>query len=136
MAARLNPYLFFDGNCREAMEFYKTVFGGELSFSTFGESPGDHASDQKDKIMHAALDGDVALMGSDGDPSRKGSSRISLSLSGDDEARLRQAFEGLSQGGQVNSPLKTESWGDTFGMLTDKFGIDWMVNITAEKENN
>jgi PhnB protein len=130
----LQPYLFFEGNCREAMEFYKEIFGGELTIQTFSEVPGDYPDDQKNQVMHASLAGDVALMASDGDPEKKGSGKVSLSLGGEDETVLRQFFDGLGQGGKIVSPLKQELWGDTFGMLTDKFGIDWMVNIEAKKE--
>lgn len=133
----LDIYPFFMGNCREAMEFYKSIFGGELTIQTYGEVPGDKPEEMKgmdDKVMHASLKGgDIEMMASDS--TRKapfGPSFISLSLSGTDEEKLRSLFDKLSEGGEVTSPLKKEFWGDIFGSLTDKFGIDWMVNIGEE----
>ncbi len=131
----LDAYLFFDGNCREAMEFYKRVFGGTLDMQTYGEVPGDTPGKEKmkDKIIHAALrGGDITLMGSDSDK-HLGIGKIELSISGEDEAKLRKIFEGLSADGKVRSPLEKAFWGDTFGALTDKFGTEWMVNINAKK---
>ncbi len=133
----LEAYLFFNGSCREAMEFYKTVFGGELTIQTHGEAMGEHADpNMKDKIMHARLEGDVVLMGSDdmGDIPKE-SARVSLSLMGDDEAELRKIFDALSAGGKVAHPLEKQFWGDTFGDLRDKYGMSWMVNINAVKED-
>ncbi len=132
-------YLFFRGDCREAMEFYKSVFGGELTMQTFGEVPGEKPAEMQgmeDKVMHAMLSGgEIKLMASDSTRKEEfGDSFISLSLGGTDEAKLRGLFEKLSEGGKVTSPLKKEFWGDTFGTLTDKFGVDWMVNITEAKE--
>ncbi len=131
---QFDVYLFFTGNCREAMEFYKSVFGGELDMSTYGDVPGDKPEamkDMDDRVMHATLKGgDISLMASDS--TRKepfGDSSISLSLGGTDEEKLRGLFDKLSDGGKVTSPLKKEFWGDTFGTVTDKFGVDWMVNI-------
>ncbi|HXR50488.1 MAG TPA: VOC family protein [Verrucomicrobiae bacterium] len=129
----LDPYLFFSGNCREAMEFYKSVFGGELSIQTFGDVPGTEAVN-KDQIMHANLDGGaVKLFGSDSSKASERAAKIELTIGGSDEAKLTDIFNALSDGGTVKTPLKKEFWGDTFGQLTDKFGIDWMVNIAAPK---
>jgi len=127
----LDPYLFFTGNCREAMEFYKKIFGGELII----QSLKDAGMGDSDNVMHAQLaGGEIDLLASDGDRKEPYEvSRISLSLSGNNETKLKSFFEQLAEGGKVESDLKTESWGDTFGMLTDKFGIDWMVNIDANK---
>lgn len=137
MQSKLNPYIGFQNTAREAMEFYKTVFGGELTFSTFGEGgmPTDPAD--ADKIMHAMLvaDNGITLMGSDA-PSHvepDTGSNISISLSGDNEAELTGYYEKLSAGGTVQEPLTKAPWGDTFGMLTDKFGTAWMVNIAGPK---
>lgn len=129
----LNPYIFFKGNCREAMEFYKDIFGGELTIQTYGEAKmGDDS--QKDLIMHATLLNDsMALMGSDTEKASEKAAKISLSIGGSDEKALTSIFEKLSEGGSVISELKKEFWGDTFGSLTDKYGIEWMVNITASK---
>jgi PhnB protein len=129
----LDPYLFFSGNCREAMEFYKSVFGGELSIQTFGEVPGTEPVN-KDQVMHANLDGGaVKLFGSDSSKASERAAKIELCLGGSDEASIAKIFEGLSEGGTVTAPLKKEFWGDTFGKVTDKYGIDWMVNIAAPK---
>ena len=132
---RLNPYINFKDNAREAMEFYKTVFGGKLYMTTFKE--GMHDPSQSDKIMHAALETNDQLMfmASDtppGMPLALGGN-VSISLSGENESELRGFWEKLSQEAKITMPLEKAPWGDTFGMLTDKFGINWMVNITAKK---
>lgn len=134
-AVLLDPYLFFRGNCREAMEFYKSIFGGELTLLTYGDTKmGDES--QKDLVMHAILkDGLVRLMASDTEQASDKAAKISLSLSGADEATLRSVFQKLSEGGNVFSELKQEFWGDTFGSLTDKYGVEWMVNIAAEQNS-
>jgi PhnB protein len=133
MGTRLNPYVSFDGTARQAMEFYRDVFGGELVLSTFGEFG---AADQPgaDKIMHAQLetsDG-FTLMASDTPPGtdyRPGST-MSISLSGDDGDRLRRFWERLSDGGTITMPLEKQVWGDEFGSCTDQYGISWLVNIS------
>lgn len=132
---KLDVYIFFTGNCKEAMEFYHSVFGGELTVQTYGEVPGDQSPEMaahKDKVMHARLSGgDVSLMAGDSTRTEKfGQSSITLSLGGSDEEKLRELFKKLAEGGTVTSELKKEFWGDIFGSLTDKFGIDWMVNIS------
>lgn len=126
---KLDPYIFFTGNCREAMEFYKEVFGGELTIQTLKEA----GMGDSDNVMHAHLKGGlVELMASDGTRTKPyETSSISLSLSGSDTDTLTKVFEQLSDVGEVTAPLKKESWGDTFGTLTDRFGVDWMVNINA-----
>ena len=134
MASTLNPYLSFGGNAREAMEFYRDVFGGELTLNTFGES-GAPAGEGADGIMHAQLTGDhgFTLMGADMPPSeehRPGNS-MSVSLSGGDTAELHGWWGKLSQGGMVLVPLEKQMWGDEFGMCADRFGTPWMVNIVA-----
>lgn len=127
----LDPYLFFKGNCREAMEFYKGIFGGELSIMTMGESGMD---ENKDWIMHAMLEGgDIKLMASDGANASPEAKKVTLSLGGTDETRLREIFEKLSDGVEVQYPLKKEFWGDLFGSLQDKYGVEWMVNISMPK---
>jgi PhnB protein len=133
---RLEPYLFFKGNCREAMEFYKGIFGGELAIQALGDVPGDMPgkAEHPDYIMHAKLSGGlVTIMGSDSEQASPKAAKIELSLSGTDEAELRKVFDALAEGGTVNSPLQKQYWGDTFGNLSDKFNIDWMVNIEAPK---
>jgi PhnB protein len=136
--SQLSPYLNFNSNCREAMEFYQNVLGGELEIHTFGEYDSPEmpvADDQKDKVMHAVLKNDtLSFMASDGIPGRAvvfGDS-ISMSLSGADEAQLTTFFTDLSAGGAVTVPLAKQVWGDSFGMFTDKFGIHWLVNISAK----
>ena len=132
MAARLDPYLHFSGNAREAMQFYRSVLGGELQVMTFGDVGGGGGEYPDDGVMHAFLrtsDG-LELMASDGhDPDATGPDRLSLSVSGDDEATLTRWFQALAEGGQVDVPLAGQVWGDTFGQVTDRFGMRWLVNI-------
>jgi PhnB protein len=135
MASRLNPYLNFNGNAREAMDFYHDVFGGELNSTTFAEGgmQGDPAD--ADKVMHAQLETDkgFTLMGSDTAEGMEWqpAAGMSVSLSGDDEAELRGYWDKLSDGGTVTLPLEKAPWGDSFGMLVDRFGIPWLVNISG-----
>jgi PhnB protein len=132
----LNPYIFFTGNCRGAMEFYKGIFGGELITQAYEDVPGDFPGkeEMKGKLMHAALTGgDVELMGSDTQQASEKAAKVSISLSGPETEKLTNIFNKLSEGVEVQYPLKVESWGDTFGSLTDKYGVDWMVNISAKK---
>jgi PhnB protein len=133
---RLNPYLTFRGNAKEAMEFYHSVFGGELALNTFGENQASDDPAEKDKIMHGMIEtGDgLALMGSDLPSAMEYTppAGFSVSLSGDDEARLRGYWDKLSDGGTVTMPLEKAPWGDSFGMCEDKFGISWMVNISGQ----
>jgi PhnB protein len=135
--AKLNPYLSFRDNAREAMDFYQSVFGGELTRSTFAEGgmPGVSADDA-DKVMHSQLESPAGftLMASDtppGMPAPSESSNITISLSGDEDAELRGYWDKLSEGGRVDMPLDQAPWGDYFGQLTDKFGIGWLVNIAG-----
>lgn len=137
MQSRLSPYLSFRDNAREAMEFYKTVFGGKLEVTTFKEL---HASDdpsEDDLLMHSVLaaDNGIVVMAAD-TPKRmelNSGNNVSLSLSGDNEEELRGYWDKLVEGADVTMPLEKAQWGDTFGMLTDRFGVHWMVNITAPK---
>lgn len=134
MASRLNPYITFAGDARQALEFYKDVFGGTLNVNTYGEY-GQKDTPLADKIMHGMLEtpADFTLMAADTptDDHRPGNN-ISVSLSGDDEAELRGYWEKLSEGASVTVPLEKQMWGDVFGMCTDRFGITWMVNIAGE----
>jgi PhnB protein len=136
MASRLNPYLTFDGNAREAMEFYRRVFGGTLTMNTFGEF-GPQGGEQDDKIMHAQLESDAgyAIMASDTAPGMQltRGDAMTVSLSGDDGGQLRGYWEKLSEGGTVTMPLEKQMWGDEFGMCVDRFGTPWMVNITQSQ---
>ena len=132
MATRLNPYLHFDGQAREALELYRSVFGGDVSVMTYGDMgmEGDLAG----QVMHGSLTGPdgLTIMVSDGAPGQElvRGNASNLSLSGDDDAELRGWFEKLAAGGEVHVPLERQMWGDVFGMCTDRFGISWMVNIS------
>ncbi|MFH8802304.1 VOC family protein [Streptomyces sp. NPDC017936] len=136
MASRLNPYLHFGGDARQAMEFYRDVFGGDLKLNTYGDF-GQPDSPVADRIMHGMLEtpGGFTLMGSDSpsDTEPGTGDGFSVSLSGDDEAELRGYWEKLSAGGTVTVPLEKQMWGDVFGMCTDRFGVPWMVDITASR---
>ncbi len=136
MTARLNPYLGFRADAREAMEFYAHVFGGEPTFATFGELGMAGDPSVADRIMHAQLEtpSGLLLMASDAmpdDTADVGEGSISVSLSGgpEDEAELRGYWANLVEGGTVTEPLVQAPWGDTFGMCTDRFGTRWLVNI-------
>jgi PhnB protein len=133
MTQRLNPYLSFGTNAAEAMGFYESVFGGELRTNTFKEF-GTEGPDG-DLIMHAQLDTDAGftLMAAD-TPSfmeRKAGSSIVVSLSGDEADALRGYWQKLSDGATVSTPLEKQMWGDEFGQLTDRYGVDWLVNIAG-----
>jgi PhnB protein len=134
MVTRLNPYITFGGNAREAMEFYQSVFGGELDISPWGDMPDmpGNSPEMHDKVMHGMLtvsDG-ATIMGADmPDSSGPKGSPISVSLSGEDEAQLRGWWEKLSDGAEITAPFEEAPWGDTFGQLNDKFGVNWMVNV-------
>lgn len=131
----LAPYLTFDGNAAEAMKFYHSVLGGELTMQTFAEANMAKTPEEKDRIVHATLKNDaLTFMASDGmvgKPVKLGDN-ISMSISGKNQQWLGGVFEKLGQGGRVDMPLAKQFWGDTFGMVTDKFGIHWMVNIVAQ----
>ena len=129
---QINAYLSFGGNCREAMTFYQTCFGGELDVKTFEEAPGDMmAGASKDQVMHARLsNGGLLLMASDGlqEIPVKGNV-INLNINCSSEKEINSFFEKLSEGGNVTMPLADQFWGAKFGMLIDKFGIAWMLNL-------
>lgn len=137
MPTNLNPYLGFRDNAKEAMTFYQSVFGGDLTTSTFGEYHASEDPAEQDKLMHAQLiaPNGLILMGADTPNSLElaTGSNISISLSGEDEAELRGYFDKLLEGGQLGVPLEKAPWGDTFGMLTDKYGVSWLVNVNAEQ---
>ena len=134
MSSRLNPYISFSDNARQAMEFYQGVFGGNLTMNTFGEY-GAADTPEADKIMHAQLDtaSGFTLMGADTPPhvTHNPGDNIAVSLSGDDGDELRGYWKQLSDGGDISVPLEKQMWGDEFGMCKDRFGINWMVNIGA-----
>jgi PhnB protein len=132
VASALNPYISFRNNARQAMEFYRDVFGGDLTLNTFGEY-GDPNAPGADGIMHGQLNTErgFTLMGADTPPGMETNpgDNITISLSGDDEQELRGYWDKLTQGGTVTLPLEKQMWGDLFGQCTDQFGIPWMVNI-------
>lgn len=136
MPSLLNPYINFKDNARQAMEFYHSIFGGKLDITTFAEAHMDTNPADKDKVMHSMIEAPngMTFMASD-TPSfmeyKDYHSNISISLSGQDETELRGYWDKLAEGGKVNMPLEKAPWGDTFGMVTDKFGINWMVNIAG-----
>ncbi len=135
MTTRLNPYLSFRDNAKQAMEFYHSVFGGELTSSTFGEFGASDDPAEKDKIMHSMLTtpNDLVLMAADtpAGMDHTPGTNYSVSLSGEDEAELRGYWDKLADGATVAMALEKAPWGDIFGMCTDKFGTPWMVNIAG-----
>jgi len=136
VASRLNPYVSFRDNAREALEFYKDVFGGKLSINTFGEY-GDPNAPGANNVMHGQLETDrgFTLMGSDTPPGMdfNPGNNITISLSGDDEQELRGYWEKLTEGANVTMPLEKQMWGDVYGQCTDKFGVQWMVDIGQQQ---
>lgn len=139
MASTLNPYISLRDSARDALAFYAGVFGGEPRIMTFGDSGvgaevGADAAEAA-KVMHGSLEttAGFTLMVADTPASMEGTvgGNLSISLSGDDEDELRGYWDKLSDGATIVEPLTQAPWGDHFGMLTDKFGTAWMVNITA-----
>jgi len=134
MHTKLNPYISFEGKAREAMEFYKTVFGGKLEISTFGEAGMTDHGVKPEQVMHAMLvaDNGITIMAADTATGMReyiAGTNISISLSGDNLEELTGYYNRLIEDGKVEAPLTRAPWGDTFGMCTDKFGTFWMVNI-------
>jgi PhnB protein len=132
MTSRLNPYLNFNGNARQAFDFYASVFGGTPAFTTFADL-GAADSPDASKIMHVMLETDAgySLMGADTPAGMdfQPISGSSVSIFGDDDA-LHDYFDQLADGGSITMPMAKQAWGDEFGMCVDKFGVPWMVNIT------
>jgi len=137
MVARLNPYLHFPGTAREALTFYHSVLGGELATTTFAAGGMSQSPQDDEKLMHGQLDAEngMTLMAADipSDWPSGPISGVSISLSGEDAEALTRYWNGLTEGATIDQPLVASPWGDTFGMLTDRFGVAWMVNITAPK---
>jgi PhnB protein len=133
MTSRLNPYLNFDGNARQALEFYTSVFGGDLTLSTFAELGAPQESPDANRIMHGQLEttAGFTIMAADfsSDMTYQPPAGFSVSISGDDDA-LHGYWDKLSAGGTVTMPLAKQVWGDEFGMCTDQFGVPWVVNIS------
>lgn len=130
----LNAYLHFNGNAEEVLNFYKSVFGGKLTVSHYGDNPAANVSDEvKNQLMHGDLESDVIrLMASDSGPMGEGivGTNFSLSLSGPDRANLKNFYDKLTEGGTIAVPLSASPWGDEFGMFVDKYGVSWLLNIT------
>lgn len=137
MSLNLSPYLNFNGTCEEAMNFYKSVLGGDLELTRFKDMPmPSDDSGNPEGVMNSTLKTpDITFMASDAGmaPVTMGGS-INLALSGgpEDETKLRGFFDGLSEGGIMTMPLADVPWGAVFGMFTDKFGTQWMINIANE----
>ncbi len=135
MASRLNPYITFDGNAKQAMEFYEQVFGGTLTLNTYGDI--DHAGQAPDpeSIMHGQLEtkSGYTIMGADNAPGETFTrgNNMTVSLSGDDSDELHGYWDKLSDGGTVTVALEKQMWGDEFGMCVDRFGVAWMINISG-----
>lgn len=136
--ASVNPYLNFNGNTEEAFNFYKSVFGGEFAaLQRFKETPhaGNVPTSEQEKMMHIALPigAGSMIMGTDILESMDNvtfGTNFSIAVSAESEEEARRLFEALSAGGQVTMPLEKVFWGDYFGMLTDKFSIQWMISYT------
>ncbi len=131
-----SPYINFQGHAREAMEFYQKALGGKLELLTATEQGPPKEAGPDDAIMHSMLQVEgLIIMGSDGMPEYLPTvgDNMAIALSGDNKDYLTKAFDLLSEGGNVKQALKIESWGDCFGYFTDKFGINWMVNISPAK---
>lgn len=139
MPTQLNPYLHFRDTTSQAMDFYHSVFGGELTKSTFAEMHASEDPAEQDKIMHSQLvtEQGLTLMAAD-TPNHMdhtpGVNDFAVSLSGDDEGELRGYWDQLSDGATVLMPLDKAPWGDLFGMCIDKFGVSWLVNITVGQQ--
>jgi PhnB protein len=135
MASLLNPYVHFNGNARQALEFYASVFGGKLTLNTFGQF-GSPDSPDADKIMHGQLETEAGyvVMGADVPTGMQyeAPAGFAISLSGDDDA-LRGYFERLAGSGMTTMPMEKQAWGDEFGMCVDGFGVPWMVNISQRQ---
>ena len=143
--ASVNVYLNFNGNCEEAFNFYKSVFGGEFPYiGRFKDMPpsedGKVSEADMDKIMHVSLpiSGETMLMGSDTGGEWAQSfvqgNNFSISVNAESRDEADRIFNGLAQGGQVTMPLNSTFWGDYFGMLTDKFGVNWMMSYAEKKQ--
>lgn len=137
MTTLLNPYLAFEREAREAMNFYHGVFGGDLVVMTFSEGGMLHEAADAGLIMHSQLttaDGHT-VMASDTPSTMDAPARgQQISLSGDDAGQLTRYWEGLGEGGRIVIPLERAPWGDTFGMLVDRWGVTWMVSIDADAD--
>ncbi|MCB9281320.1 MAG: VOC family protein [Lewinellaceae bacterium] len=129
--AKINAYLTFNGNCRQAMTFYQECLGGELTLQTLGDAEEDIPVELRQVILHAVLVADsLVLMGSDmvGEKGLQRGNAVSLCLNCTSEEEIRRLYYRLSEGGQATDPLEDTFWGDLFGGLTDQFGNHWILN--------
>lgn len=135
----ITPYLNFNGNASEALQFYAKALNGNIDYKqTFGESPMETPEDFKDKVMHAKFSaGDLNIMVSDCPPGVKvnAGDNLSLSLNFNEVDELNKTFAALSEGGKITMELQDTFWGARFGMLIDKYGFNWMFNHDYKKEN-
>ncbi|SEC16586.1 PhnB protein [Paramicrobacterium humi] len=133
MPTILNAYLRFGTSAREAMSFYQSALGGDLTLNPYRDSGVPHDPAIDDLVLHGMLTtpGGLVLMGADSGREEDAPVGVSLALSGDDDIELTGYFDQLSAGGTVQEPLTRAPWGDTFGMFIDKFGVSWMVSISA-----
>ena len=131
---QLEPYLTFNGQCEEALNFYKTVFGGEIvALNRFAGSPMESRAADPNKILHSSfVAGGVRFMASDGLGDSKQGDNITMTLGTNDTAEAERVFAALADGGNVTMPLAETYWSQRFGMLEDKYGIPWMVNCGME----
>lgn len=132
MPDQLVPYLIFDGDCGEAMNFYQSLLGGSLDVQTYAEVPGHEPDDSDDRVIHAFLRNDAIMLMASDSPAGQGVTHgdtAHLSLVSQDAERMRETFARLADGGSIQMPLEKMFWGDEFGMCTDRFGVRWMVNI-------
>jgi PhnB protein len=131
-AIQTSPYINFQGHAREAMEFYQQALGGTLSLYTVDAQGVARPADSGDSISYARLDADgLLIIGSDGHPSYPPTvgDNVAIAVSGTDKDRLSAIFSGLAEGGNVKMPLSPQPWGGETGWLSDKFGMNWMVNV-------
>jgi PhnB protein len=132
----MNPYIAFPGHCREAIEFYKNAFNGEVAMMTFKDSPTEVPDDYKDKILHTTLKfGDALIMASDAMPGQEvvTGSAYSLSINAPTIEEAEKIFNTLSNEGRIVMEMQDTFWGARFGMCSDKFGLSWMVNCELPK---
>lgn len=144
--AKTNVYLNFNGNCEEAFEFYRSVFGGEFTYlGRFGDMPPDEqkqtSNADKNKIMHVSLPiGSSVIMGSDtGEawaPSFVLGNNFSVSVTAESKQEADNIFNGLSRGGMITMPMADTFWGDYFGMCTDAFGVNWMISFNLDNSHD
>ncbi|MBH3337883.1 VOC family protein [Pseudomonas mendocina] len=136
---KIHAYLMFDGQCEEAFNFYAELLGGKLELMRFGESPdaGEVPPEFHDRVMHVCLTaGDQVLMASDTIPQypHEGIKGCSISLQVDNVPEAERLYEALSAGGEVQMELQATFWATRFAMLTDRFGVPWMINCVIDSQ--